>query len=359
MQVISVRPSVPPGSRGRLAARRTLGAGAMMLAAACSATDAVGPSDVPEDVGAARKPKDGGGAGVPTTVSPLAGLRLYAAPGSDATRQADSWVTTRPADADLMRRMGAQPVARWLTEWTGDVTTSVNTTLSSAAASGTTPVFVAYNIPNRDCNGFSAGGAAKADAYRSWIRAFASGLLGRRAVVILEPDAVAGAGCLSATLQQERFTLLREAVDVLSNAGAMVYLDAGHPRWLSTETAAARLLESGIGRAQGFALNVSNFVSTDENVGYGNALSAKVGGKRYVIDTSRNGLGPAASGAWCNPDGRALGTLPTTQSAHALVDALLWVKVPGESDGACNGGPGAGVWWAEYGLGLAARSTAL
>lgn len=59
---------------------------------------------------------------------------------------------------------------------------------------------------------------------------------------------------------------------------------------------------------------------------------------------------------WCNPQGRAIGNLPTTQTGHSLADAFVWVKVPGESDGTCNGGPAAGQWWGEYALGLAKRS---
>lgn len=345
----------PLGSSGRSVVHGGLTALALLFAGACGTADMTSPGDVPTDPAGARK-REGT---TTSSSSALAGFRLHVASSSPALRQADAWRDSRPADADLMARMGAQPTARWLNEWTGDPATTVSATLSAASVAGQVPVFVAYNIPHRDCGSFSAGGASRADSYRSWIRGFASGLLGRTAVVVLEPDAIAGAGCLATELQEERFTLLREAVDVLSDAGAMVYLDAGHPRWLSTETAAARLTRAGIARAQGFALNVSNFVTTPENVSYGNALSARVGGKRYLIDTSRNGLGPAADGVWCNPDGRALGDLPTTQSSHALVDALLWVKVPGESDGACNGGPNAGVWWAEYGLGLAARSASL
>jgi len=75
-----------------------------------------------------------------------------------------------------------------------------------------------------------------------------------------------------------------------------------------------------------------------------------------VIDTSRNGLGPTADNQWCNPAGRALGARPTTATGDPLVDAYLWIKSPGESDGACNGAPAAGVWWADYALGLAQRS---
>lgn len=341
----------PPHTGGRSFIRSVLVTLLTVAATACGAVDATAPIDeqVPTEVTGPGQ-GDGGAAGAPSGGA-LAAYALLVAASSPALRQADLWMATRPADADLMAWMGAQPTARWLNEWTGDVTASVKTTLDGAQ--GRLPVFVAYNIPLRDCGSHSAGGAAEADAYRSWIRRFADGLLGRKALVVLEPDAIAGAGCLGAERQEERFALLRDAVDVLSDAGAMVYLDAGHPRWLDAETAAARLTRAGVARAQGFSLNVSNFVATPENVAYGDRLSALVGGKRYVIDTSRNGRGAAPDGAWCNPDGRALGELPTTRTAYPLVDALLWIKVPGESDGPCNGGPSAGTWWPEYALELA------
>src|SRR5664279_2548897 len=65
-----------------------------------------------------------------------------------------------------------------------------------------------------------------------------------------------------------------------------------------------------------------------------------LGGVHYIIDTSRNGLGPAPDGAlnWCNPPGRALGALPTAVTAGTHSDAYLWIKRPGESDGACHPG---------------------
>ena len=63
---------------------------------------------------------------------------------------------------------------------------------------------------------------------------------------------------------------------------------------------------------------------------------------------------------WCNPPGRGLGAQPTTDTGNPLVDAHLWIKVPGESDGKCYRGtggpldpergmedPAAGVWFTE------------
>jgi hypothetical protein len=74
----------------------------------------------------------------------------------------------------------------------------------------------------------------------------------------------------------------------------------------------------------------------------------------FVIDTSRNGLGPDPGGEWCNPPGRALGQVPGTATDYRL-DWNLWIKRPGESDVTCNGGPRAGAFWTSYAVGLAQR----
>ncbi len=64
-----------------------------------------------------------------------------------------------------------------------------------------------------------------------------------------------------------------------------------------------------------------------------------------------------SSPRWCNPPGRALGATPRTSlTADPSVDAYLWIKRPGESDGPCDGGPSAGTFWADYALGLAQRT---
>jgi len=113
----------------------------------------------------------------------------------------------------------------------------------------------------------------------------------------------------------------------------------------------ARLRNVSLDRADGFALNVSNFVPTPESIKYGERVSAHLGNKHFIIDTSRNGVG--GNGEWCNPRGQALGAFPTTQTGNSLVDAFLWVKAPGQSDGPCNGGPAAGSFWTDYALELA------
>jgi endoglucanase len=110
------------------------------------------------------------------------------------------------------------------------------------------------------------------------------------------------------------------------------------------------------------------------NGAYANDL-ASVGATattHYVIDTSRNGDGPnpmtggsdgdmlnytaapfdqtagtigsLQAGNWCNPPGSGLGLAPTANTGVPLVDAYLWVKTPGQSDGECDPASGVRAW---------------
>jgi endoglucanase len=279
---------------------------------------------------------------------PLPGAALYVDPHSQAQAFA--------AGDALIAKIAGQPQAFWFGDWSGDVQSAVGSVVSAAAAAGRVPALVAYDIPQRDCGSFSSGGARSSDAYRAWIRALAAGIGGRRAIVVLEPDSLAGIDCLSATDRATRLSLLADATRVLAaQANTYVYLDGGHDAWQPAATMASRLVQAGAGDAQGFALNVSNFRAQAGLVAYGQQVAAAIGVAHFVIDTSRNGLGPSLDGAWCNPPGRALGAKPGTPSDYRL-DWDLWVKRPGESDGACNGGPAAGVFWPNYADGLASRA---
>jgi endoglucanase len=112
------------------------------------------------------------------------------------------------------------------------------------------------------------------------------------------------------------------------------------------------------------------------NLRYANMLGATQPTTHFVIDTSRNGVGPWEPPAgeypdpqdWCNPPDRGLGLQTTASSGQTLIDAYLWVKIPGESDGACTRGlgpsgetvdpewglidPPAGEWFPEMALDL-------
>lgn len=288
--------------------------------------------------------------------NPFGGEKFYLNPNTDPKRTADSWRSSRPADAAQMDKIGNTPVVEWLGDWNSDVQSFTQQKVSEMKAQGALPVFVAYNIPSRDCGQYSSGGANNPDGYRNWIRGIANGIGNNKAVVILEPDGITLTDCLGSRAG-ERYGLIKDAVAILkSKPNISVYIDAGHSGWLSAEETAKRLNQSGIQQANGFALNVSNFQTTGNSTAFGQNVSKLVGNKHFVIDTGRNGVGPTGDNQWCNPPGRALGNKPTTNTGNSLVDAYLWVKGPGGSDGSCNGAPPAGQWFESYALDMARRS---
>ncbi|MBW8764368.1 MAG: glycoside hydrolase family 6 protein [Microbacterium sp.] len=197
-----------------------------------------------------------------------------------------------------------------------------------------------------------------------------------------------------------------------AHPGVRSYLDGTNAAWLNVGEVSSRLVSAGVERATGFFLNVSNYLYTANNTAYGTWISSCIayatqvaegafgdcgnqywnGGPandwqgvtmsqygewasdasdpalstagldsryaeqlgsiepsaRFIVDTSRNGIGPWEYPAntypqhedWCNPPGRGAGARPTTTTGVPLADAFLWVKVPGESDGKCYRGTG-------------------
>jgi endoglucanase len=120
----------------------------------------------------------------------------------------------------------------------------------------------------------------------------------------------------------------------------------------------------------------ARFNTSTENNRYDALLGATNPSTHFVVDTSRNGRGPwkgtnahpasdEDTEAWCNPLGRGAGMRPTADTAKTLVDAYLWIKLPGESDGLCyrwtDGpkdparhmkDPAAGAWFRQQALEL-------
>lgn len=288
--------------------------------------------------------------------NPFSGAKLYVNSNNDAARTVREWSSSRPADAEQMKKISTAPEVTWLGGWYSDIGSAVKNKMTEVKAQGALPVFVAYNIPQRDCGQYSAGGVGSADEYRNWIRNIANAIGSDKAVVIMEPDALTLTDCLGSRVS-ERYQLMKDAIGILkSKPNIAVYLDAGHSGWIAADEMANRLRSAGVEQTNGFSLNTSNFYTTQDNIAYGEKVSSKIGGKHFVIDTGRNGNGPTADRQWCNPSGRALGAKPTANTGHSLVDAYLWVKGPGGSDGNCNGAPSAGVWWPEYALDMARRS---
>lgn len=314
--------------------------------------------------------------GTATTPAPssIKGTRLYIERNSNASKQAAIWRYSMPEQAEAMDTLAALPTAKWLT--TTDTLSTLPAYFAGARKQQAIPVLVVYTIPERDCGRYSAGGAASETAYRDFIAVLAQKIAHNPAILILEPDALPGINaakdngqpCLTNKTKTMYYSLLRHAVTTLKALPATyVYIDAGNSAWDPNAPAMAdRLKRAGVAHADGFSLNISNFQTTVNSIAYGNDIASHLGNKHFVIDTARNGLGPYNNPVhpaynWCNPPGRALGHAPTTDTGHTLVDAFLYIKYPGESDGTdpdatkCFGGPAAGTWWPEYALGLIER----
>nr|WSY54632.1 glycoside hydrolase family 6 protein [Streptomyces sp. NBC_00886] len=334
--------SVPFGTRAS-----ALVLGAALLIAGCSSS------------GDGGKESD---AGAKITQQPKGADPIWVNPDTNAARQVASYLKDgKTDDAEQIRKIAQQPTGEWIGPENPRAEAQGFT--EAADKAGRTALLVLYNIPHRDCGQYSEGGAGDGDSYRAWIDAVAQGIADRSATVVLEPDALLHLvdGCTPAEYQDERYDLLDYAIGKLKSLkSTKVYLDAGNAGWGHPDEIYQPLQRAGIAKADGFAVNVSNFYSTQDSIAYGKQLSAKVGDKHFVIDTSRNGNGPYTAGDadenWCNPPGRSLGETPTTKTADPLVDAYLWIKRPGESDGTCKGGPKAGQWWASYALKLAKAS---
>lgn len=272
-----------------------------------------------------------------------------------------------------MERLARQPAAIWLTT-SDSLDDRLTNVIARSSRDGSVPVLVVYNIQDRDCGQYSAGGVKSVEDYQRFVDDLADRIGDNKAIVVLEPDAVANlagrkAGeCLDEVGRDGQYRSLAYAAKRLGGLpAATVYIDAGHSGWVQDLQKLAGVLDrAGIAVTDGFSLNVSNFQPTDESVAYGRRLSERLNGKHFVVDTSRNGNGvydnpKRPDYGWCNPPGRALGHYPTTKTGEPSVDAYLYIKAPGESDGQdpdklkCFDGPKAGQWWPEYALGLVQR----
>jgi endoglucanase len=226
-------------------------------------------------------------------------------PDSDAVKQ----ITGEFRSGDLLDtlRLGlmeAIPQAFWFTSGTpAQVQAAVHKTMTEAALTGTVPTLVAYDIPNRDCGGLSAGGALDTASYEAWIDAFAAGIGNHQAVVILEPDSL---GLIPNTLNIDgsqdtscqflvpdptnptgpqipdptitdapRYAQLGYAIDSIEShaPAASVYLDGTHSAWLNVGEASGRLYRAGVQRAQGFYLDISNYQFSPNLTQFGTWIS--------------------------------------------------------------------------------------
>jgi endoglucanase len=310
----------------------------------------------------------------PDRTSPtlLVGREFYNDKTREVTLQTEIFRSSgNTASENLLKKISDRPGTTWLTGPTEsdplaqrDID-AVARTSKEAFEQGKVVTYQLYAIPRRDaCAEYSKGGFLNATQYADWINRIVGALKGE-AIFFIEADAIAQTvmnNCLSRAEVAERYAMLASAVTTLQASDYVLatYLDAGHPEWINDP---AKLVEplkaSGIAEARGITVNVSNFVETPTIVAWSADLIELLGGgKKIVVDTSRNGQGSPPSsvtgdGRWCNPAGRGIGEAPTTTGLNPLIDAYVYIKNIGESDGNCFGNPAAGVFSLDLALELA------
>lgn len=285
-----------------------------------------------------------------TPQRPLPATGFTVSPNS----QTRVWLAHHPRDprsATLRAALGSKPDSLWLTGGSRDIP-NLTDLLRLARKTRTTPIITLYNIPGRDDGLTGPTRGVTAAGYRTWVDRIAATIGNSDAIVIVEPD-----GLWLADRQfrgnragfDNRIASIRYAAATLSrNAGAHVYLEAGTTSGSVTPGRMAQLLRgAGASSRVGYAVNVSSFAPEPAITSYAQQIRATlasfgISNPRYVVDTSRNGNPNWDNDTWCNPPGRRIGHAPTPRPAGGALglDAHLWVKAPGASDGSCGVGKG-------------------
>nr|QEQ56121.1 exoglucanase [Aspergillus niger] len=268
--------------------------------------------------------------------------------------------------------------------------------------------FVVYDLPDRDCAALASNGEYSiadngVEHYKAYIDSIREVLVQYSDVhtlLVIEPDSLANlvtnlnvAKCANA--ESAYLECTNYALTQLNLPNVAMYLDAGHAGWLgwpANQQPAADLFASVYKNAsspaavRGLATNVANYnawtISSCPSYTQGNSvcdeqqyinaiaplLEAQGFDAHFIVDTGRNGKQPTgqqAWGDWCNVINTGFGVRPTTSTGDALVDAFVWVKPGGESDGtsdssatrydahcgysdALQPAPEAGTWFQAY-----------
>ncbi|KAF1316330.1 Glycoside hydrolase, partial [Globisporangium splendens] len=255
--------------------------------------------------------------------------------------------TTYPDTASALNELEKHSIATWYSDRNGDYMATLNQLVAKCSESSRLSLVV-YGIPNKDCEaGYSAsGGTVKSSAdYVVFLSSLTTTVGNRKALYVLEPDAVGllakEGGCGESAGYRDN---LKTAVKQLSeNPNAEIYLDIGYwmlqwPDNLSRVASVFKELASA-GTIKGVTINTSNYRSNAELAALCTNFQNAVGSTAYhcIVDTSRNYNAPTST-EWCNVRSAGIGLPPTSDTGYSNLDYFMWIKPPGESDGACTDG---------------------
>jgi len=363
--------------------------------------------------------------------NPFLNTQLYVNP--DYQAEVQKTIDANPSLAPLLSKAQNIPAAYWIDTISriGNITRVLDGAKQKQATTGQRQLtaFVIYDLPSRDCAAAASNGelscadtactqglATYKSQYIDPIVAIFKRYATQPIVAIVEPDSLPN---LATNLNVAKCTLAQNAykqgvayaIQQLSTVGPnlTLYLDAAHGGWLGWDNnrqAAAQIfkevlnLAGGPNLIRGFATNTANYqplgsISSSADPcnlksQYNQAIdeshyiqllsqslnSAGISNKYFVVDTSRNGISNERRDCsnWCNIKGAGLGLRPSIDTSvtglGSLVDAFVWIKTPGESDGTSNSSsprydfhcgssdsfipaPEAGEWFSTYFVQLA------
>jgi endoglucanase len=184
----------------------------------------------------------------------------------------------------------------------------------------------------------------------------------RPAVYLLELDAIGSSRCIMrmGSMPAWEADLRYELNRMQALPHTVVYMEAGYSDSNSPRYTAKILNAIGVGHIRGFFTNDTHMNWTINEVRWATRVSQLTHGAHFIVNTAQNGRGPLrnqhrvtqGNADLCNPPGRGLGPLPTTNTGFAAADAFLWTHPPGNSSG-CGGGPPAGDFWPAMAMTLA------
>jgi endoglucanase len=189
---------------------------------------------------------------------------------------------------------------------------------------------------------------------------------GRRpAVFLLELDAIGSSSCIArdGAMPGWEADLRYEMDEMQALPHTVVYVEAGYSDSNSVRYTARILNAVGVDHIRGFFTNDTHEDWTINEVRWATEISKLTHGAHFIVDTANNGRGPLrnrdprrnGTDDLCNPAGRGLGPLDTTDTGFPDADGFLWTHPPGNSSG-CGGGPPGGVFWPAMAIGLAERA---
>jgi hypothetical protein len=197
------------------------------------------------------------------------------------------------------------------------------------------------------------------------INAMAQAVGRHPAVVLLELDAIGSSSCVAkmGAMPEWEAALRYEMKAMQALPHTVVYVEGGYSDSNSVGYTAKILNAIGVNTIRGFFTNDTHEAWTSNEAHWATAVALKTHGAHFIVDTADNGTGPLlnhnrvhnGNEDLCNPPGRGLGPLTTTNTGYAYADAWMWTHPPGNSSG-CGGGPPGGVFWPARAEGEAQRA---